>query len=44
MNTLFSSDRDFFKEVRKISGHVKSEIPSIDDIKDNWQMAVKFPK
>ncbi len=32
------------KEVRKIRGHVKSEIPSIDGVKDNGQIADKFAK
>ncbi len=32
MHVLFSSDRDLFKEVRKIRGHVQSEISSIDGI------------
>ncbi len=44
MHALFSSDRDFFKEVRKICEHAKSEIPSIDGIKDNGQIADKFAK
>ncbi len=44
MHALFSSDRDFFKEVKKICGHAKSEIPSIDGIKDNGQIADIFAK
>ncbi len=44
MHALFSSDRGFFKEVRKICGHVKSEIPSIDNIKNNGHIADKFAK
>ncbi len=44
MHTLFFSVRDFFKEVRKIRGHAKSEIQSIDTIKDNGQIADKFAK
>ncbi len=44
MHALFSSDRDFFKELSKIRGHAKSEIPSIDGIKDNGQIADKFDK
>ncbi len=44
MHVLFSSDRDFSKEVRKIRGHAKSEIPSIDSIKNNGQIADKFAK
>ncbi len=44
MHALFSSDRNFFKGVRKICGHVKSEIPSIDRIKDNTQIADIFAK
>ncbi len=31
-------------EVRKIRGHAKGEITSIDSIKDNGQIADKFPK
>ncbi len=44
MHALFSSDSDFFKEVRKMRGHAKSEIPSRDGIKDNGQIADIFAK
>ncbi len=44
MHALFSSYRKFFKEVRKICGHAKSEIPTIYGIKDNEQIADKFAK
>ncbi len=44
MLALFSSDRDFFKEVRKILEHAKSEIPSMDGINDNGQIADIFAK
>ncbi len=44
MHALFSGDRDFFKEVSNIRGHAKSEISSINGIKDNGQIADKFAK
>ncbi len=44
IHALFSSDRDFFKEIRKIHGHVKSKISSRYGIKDNGQIADKFAK
>ncbi len=44
MHALFASDRDFFKEVRKIRAHAKSEIPNIDGIKDNGLIADIFAK
>ncbi len=44
IHALFSNDRDFLKEVRKIHVHVKSEIRNIDGIKDNGKIADKFAK
>jgi hypothetical protein len=44
LNAFFSSDRDFFKEVRNIHGHGNNDSSIIDGLNDNRQIADKFTK
>ncbi len=42
LETMFNSDRDFFKEVHKIHGFNKYDNSCIDGLKDNELIANKF--
>ena len=42
LGAFFSSDRDFFREVKNIRGHAKNENSVIDGLTENGEIAQKF--
>lgn len=42
LSSMFSSDRNFFKEVKRLRGHDRNNCQIIDGLSDNSQIAEKF--